>query len=92
VQLARELVAAALNLTSGTGARFPRFDECDAICRDSHASKWDLARCTAYADGFNHSGDSCDDDDDDENADPVHCTVACKNTCDVFRSYNCLGH
>ncbi len=57
LQLARQLVTAALNM-SGGGAVFVDFARCNAICANANAATNDVTGCIDEADGYNNSGDN----------------------------------
>ena len=92
LQLLRQLVAAELNLLSGSTASYGGYAACDAVCRDGHASAWALSSCVSQTDAFNNSGDSLVASFDPPGAaDPTPCDFAAGTTCTVLSPEGCTA-
>ncbi len=89
LQLARTLMAAALNAAGG-GAQFPRFAACNAICADPNASGDDVSGCIDGGDAFNNSGDALlAPFDPSGSATPSPCKAAKGTACSVSSPGDC---
>ena len=91
VQLARQLVGAALNLAAG-GAAWPGFTACNAVCADANAASTSLTACIDAADAYNNSGDARNAPWDPPGAaSTAPCDVALTTACTLLDQTACTG-
>jgi hypothetical protein len=82
LQLARQLMAASLNVAAG-GAPFPPLASCNAVCADPNATATDINTCEGQADTYNGSGDNVPLPFPEGSADPGPCKEAQNTACTI---------
>jgi hypothetical protein len=91
VQLARQLVGAALNVAAG-GAPYPGLAGCNAVCADPGATSASLTACLDATDAYNNSGDAVTSPWDPPGAaSTVPCDLALNTPCTLLDPAQCTA-
>jgi hypothetical protein len=89
LQLARQLMAAALNIAAG-GAPYSGFSACNTVCQTS-SDPMALANCIDSTDVYNNSGDNVPAPFPSTSADSKPCQKAHGTACTILVPANCAA-
>jgi hypothetical protein len=89
-QLARQLMAASLNVAAG-GAAFPPLATCNAVCADPASTGAALTSCIDAADDYNNSGDGVPLPFASGSARSGPCKAAQRNACFIINPASCAA-
>lgn len=92
VQLARQLMAAALNMAAG-GQSFGNYALCNAACANPNAAASTISNCINTIDTYNNSGDAIAAPFDGmEKGDDDPCSLAKGTACLITAPLTCASH